>query len=127
MNRTLLLTGLALITLSIILGAFGAHGLKSIVSAERVQSFETGVRYQMYLGLAYVSLHSLAKVSLKWFFLLTLSGILLFSLSIYLLALQDVFGVSLRFLGPVTPLGGLLLIAGFFILLIQLLGVRKTN
>lgn len=122
------MTSIALIFLAIVLGAFGAHALKELVTLEKLNSFETGVRYQMFGGLALLILGLNAdrfSFSLRPFFRLNLIGILLFSLSIYLLALQEVIGVSLRFLGPVTPLGGLLLIVSWALLFFQLFRSRS--
>lgn len=128
MSRNIVLTSIALIFLAIVLGAFGAHALKELVTLEKLNSFETGVRYQMFGGLALLILGLNAdrfSFSLRPFFRLNLIGILLFSLSIYLLALQEVIGVSLRFLGPVTPLGGLLLIVSWALLFFQLFRSRS--
>jgi uncharacterized membrane protein YgdD (TMEM256/DUF423 family) len=124
MNKKMVFTAAILILLAIVLGAFGAHALKEIISAEKLISFETGVRYQMYTGIALLVIGLNAdKIggSIRVFFGLQLIGILLFSLSIYLLALQEVMGVSLRFLGPVTPIGGMLLISSWIVFIIQLM------
>ncbi|MEZ4874330.1 MAG: DUF423 domain-containing protein [Flavobacteriaceae bacterium] len=105
---------LAVITIAI--GAFGAHGLKNLVDAPAVASFETGVRYQMYhvFALFMVGLMpAISPQSRKWVTIFFLLGILFFSGSIYLLALQSQLPFSVRFLGPVTPLGGLLFIMGW--------------
>lgn len=128
MNKKMVLTAATLILLAIVLGAFGAHALKEIISAEKLISFETGVRYQMYTGITLLVIGlNAVKIggSIRVFFGLQLIGILLFSLSIYLLALQEVIGVSLRFLGPVTPLGGLLLIVSWALLFFQLFRSRS--
>lgn len=124
----MVLTAATLILLAIVLGAFGAHALKEIISAEKLISFETGVRYQMYTGIALLVIGLNADRiagSIRVFFGLQLIGILLFSLSIYLLALQEVIGVSLRFLGPVTPIGGMLLISSWIVIIMQL--VKSKN
>ena len=128
MNRTTLINAGILIFLSIILGAFGAHALKEVLSPERLTSFETGVRYQMYNGLALLILgfsSDRVKFSMKWMVNLILAGVILFSGSIYGLAMQEVLNVKLSFLGPITPFGGLLMIAGWFIFIIQL--IRTKN
>jgi uncharacterized membrane protein YgdD (TMEM256/DUF423 family) len=119
----MVITGVILITISILLGAFGAHGLKSLVSAEKIISFETGVRYQFYhgIGLLIIGLNAdKFRFDLKWVHLSILIGVLFFSVSIYFLAIQEVLGVSLKFLGPITPIGGLFMIVGWCILLIKL-------
>ena len=107
--------------LSIILGAFGAHALKKILSVERLESFETGVRYQMYAAFFLLIVGYILKFdtsSQKWISIFMIAGTILFSFSIYLLSLQDYWGVNLKFLGPITPLGGLLMILSWFLLII---------
>jgi uncharacterized membrane protein YgdD (TMEM256/DUF423 family) len=128
MNNKTVITGAILCVIGIVLGAFGAHALKSLISVERLQSFETGVRYQMYAGFAFLILGintDRFQFSLKWIVRLLLIGIILFSGSIYGLALQEVFSVSLKFLGPITPLGGLLQIIGWLLLLYKLVKYSK--
>jgi uncharacterized membrane protein YgdD (TMEM256/DUF423 family) len=128
MNNNTVITGAILCVIGIVLGAFGAHALKSLISVDRLQSFETGVRYQMYAGFALLILGintDRFQFSLKWIVRLLLIGIILFSGSIYGLALQEVFSVSLKFLGPITPLGGLLQIIGWFLLIYQLIKHSK--
>ena len=123
MNRNIVIIAVCMIGIAIILGAFGAHGLKELVTAEKLASFETGVKYQMYHGLALLVLGLNAdrvSFSLKTVSTLLLLGTLLFSVSIYFLTIQDLFDASLKFLGPVTPLGGSLLIAGWVIFLVKL-------
>ncbi len=126
MDRKFVITGIILLFTGIILGAFGAHGLKKVLIdfPEKIASFETGVRYQMYSGFTFlvIGLNSdKFTFSLKTPFLLWVIGTIFFSFSIYFLALQPVLGVSLKFLGPITPIGGLLLILGWVILLIKYL------
>lgn len=107
--------------LSVILGAFGAHALKKILSVERLESFETGVRYQMYAAFFLLIAGYILKFetsSEKWVSILMIAGTMLFSFSIYFLSLQDYLGVNLKFLGPVTPLGGLLMILSWAILIL---------
>lgn len=110
--------------LSVALGAFGAHGLESMVEAGKVapddlKTYETAVRYQFYhtfailaLGLGYNFLNAKqTKLALGLF----LTGIIIFSGSLYLLVFSEpLLGTRLSFLGAVTPLGGLSLIAGWF-------------
>ncbi len=124
MNKRIVLTAAILVMLAIILGAFGAHGLKDKVSPERIATFEVGVRYQFYIGLAMLILgfnEEKLGFSLKPTFLLLLIGVLFFSVSIYFLAIQEILGASLKFLGPITPVGGLLMIIGFLIFLVKLM------
>ena len=102
--------------IAVILGALGSHALKEVLSPEQLESFTIGVRYQMthVLLLMVVLLTSYFNQDVKQTsFWLTIIGILLFSGSIYLLNLQELLGVKLSFLGPVTPIGGLFLIANW--------------
>ena len=101
---------------AIILGAFGAHLLKDVLNEVQVTSFETGVRYQMFHGLA------ILMISLnKEYFTNKLSkvlqvmsiGVILFSVSIYLLNIQGLLGLKLSVLSPITPLGGMFLIVSW--------------
>ena len=106
--------------LSIVLGAFEAHALKKILSDERLISFETGVRYQMYAAFFLLIVGYILKFespSEKWISILMIGGTILFSFSIYLLSLQDVLGTNLKFLGPITPLGGLMMIISWVMLI----------
>lgn len=104
--------------LAVIFGAFGAHALKKKFTADQQQSFEVGVRYQMYhaIVLLIIGLQGGFSATTTWLFV---SGICLFSFSIYGLCLTSAFGRKWRFLGPVTPLGGLLLVAGWLMLLVE--------
>ena len=102
--------------ITVILGALESHALKEVLSPEQLESFTIGVRYQMthVLLLMIVLLTSYFDEDVKQTsFWLTIVGILLFSGSIYLLNLQQLLGVKLSFLGPVTPIGGLFLIANW--------------
>lgn len=123
MNKSIVVSGVIIIVLGIVLGAFGAHALKERLEAEQLASFETGVRYVMYHGLAFLILGLAADrlPKLTWTYRLLLIGVVLFSVSIFLLALQPIMGISLKFLGPVTPIGGTLMIVGWVLLLISLL------
>lgn len=116
MEKKLLITGSSLILVAVILGAMAAHALENYLSIEQMQSFETGVRYQMYHGLALLILSQVNRFSsksLNIIWVLFTIGTLLFSCSIYLLTTRSLTGMDLSFLGPVTPVGGLLLITGW--------------
>ncbi len=122
MNRTSVITGILLIVLAIILGAFGAHALKEKLEPAQLSSFEVGVRYQMYHGLALLSVGLAASkfsFSLKFFSGMIIAGVIAFSASIYLLAIQGILGTKLSFLGPITPIGGSILIIAWCILLVK--------
>lgn len=127
MNKKITGTAAFLVALTIAIGAFGAHGLKKLVDAAALTSFETGVRYQMYhaLALFVIGLTPFISEKLKGrVFWLFISGIVLFSGSIYLLSLQEVFPFSVEWIAFLTPLGGLLFIAGWVWLAI---GVLKNK
>ncbi len=114
----------------VILGAFGAHGLKNLLPAAQLASFETGVRYQMFHGLAILLIWILAKqlnapkiLRSGWLFLI---GTLLFSGSIYLLACRSIIGLTFyKWLGPITPIGGLIIITGWALLIFEILKTQK--
>lgn len=106
--------------LAVIFGAFGAHALKKKLTPELLQSFETGVKYQMYHAIVLLVLGfnlSFDQPLDSWIVNCFIFGTLLFSFSIYALCLGAAQGNKPKFLGPVTPLGGLLLTAGWALLL----------
>ena len=106
---------------SIILGAFGAHGLKDILSPVQLNSFLTGIRYQMYHALLLFYIASTNRLTNKQQSLLLkliLVGVLLFSGSIYLLATNDLTTFEFKVIGFLTPLGGLFLICAWTILFV---------
>lgn len=128
MSQKIVFTALILGALAIVLGAFGAHSLKKLLAVEQLNSFEIGVRYQMYhaLFLLFVAQTNFISEKQKMgVFLLTLFGILLFSGSIYLLATSTITNIKTKFLGPVTPIGGLLLISSW-IYMFYCIFVKKT-
>jgi uncharacterized membrane protein YgdD (TMEM256/DUF423 family) len=110
--------------LAVALGAMGAHALKPKITPEQLSSYETAIKYQFYHGLGLLLLVSLSeKLNLKFLgyaansFIL---GILLFSGSIYLLSTRSINGLgNISFLGPVTPLGGILFMLGWIFLLLS--------
>lgn len=119
MIQTTLLFGSAFAGLAVILGAFGAHALKKILSGEQLKSFETGVKYQIYHAIALLIIGfnlKLDSTSEKYMVYSFITGIILFSFSIYGLVISSAKNKKLRFLGPVTPLGGLFLIIGWCLL-----------
>ena len=106
---------------AILLGAFGAHGLKQVLTADQLVTFEVGVRYQMYHALFLLGVGALKGLSDKaqnTILGLTVVGVLLFSGSIYLLS-TGLAGDASKILGPITPIGGLSLTMAWLILLIQ--------
>jgi uncharacterized membrane protein YgdD (TMEM256/DUF423 family) len=115
--------------IAVILGALGAHALKTVLPDAQLASFETAVRYHVYHALA-ILLTAIIGLQLKaslqvtlWLFAI---GTLLFSGSIYLLATIPLHGLEeLRALGPVTPIGGVLLIAGWVSLAVTSMRSRE--
>lgn len=112
MDRTFLLLGSVAAFLAVTLGAFGAHGLRGRLSPEMLAVFETGVRYHMYHALALVLVALVMGRMTGWLLHAAgwcfVAGIVLFSGSLYALALT---GVTI--LGAITPLGGLAFLAGW--------------
>lgn len=113
--------------LSIILGAFGAHAFKNLLTPDKLDSFEVGVRYQMYHAIVLLIIGLLLNLETsieKWTVWNIIIGTFLFSVSIYLLAFAEYWKINLKFLGPVTPLGGLFMIAGWALLIISFVKTR---
>ena len=124
MNKTILVTGLLFGIVAIVLGAFGAHGLKKVLSPEEINTFETGVKYQIYHALFLMLLSTITIVSegtKNVVFYLIVLGVVLFSFSIYLLATNNLSTFDFRKIGIITPIGGTLLIAGWGYLLFGIL------
>ena len=120
MQKKIFIAATLLGLLGVVLGAFAAHGLRSVLTDSALESFQTGVRYQMYHAffLFFIGLNShLSALQKKYIFSLTLAGIFLFSVSIYLLATNALTSIDFTFLGPITPIGGLFLISAWGFLL----------
>ena len=106
--------------LAVIFGAFGAHILKKSFTPEQLTSFETGVKYQMYHALVLLMLSFNLNLDTdleKYIIYCFVIGTFLFSFSIYGLCISASKGRKWKFLGPITPLGGLFLVAGWGLLL----------
>lgn len=130
MDKKTISTAALLGMIAIILGAFGAHALKKVLSIEQLTTFETGVRYQMYHALFLLFIGLIPNLTVKaknTIYNLVLSGVILFSGSIYLLATNGLTSIDFKFIGPVTPIGGLLLISAWTVLLFQALRKSGTN
>jgi uncharacterized membrane protein YgdD (TMEM256/DUF423 family) len=128
MNKKITATAAFLGMVAIILGAFGAHALKKVLTPEQLISFETGVRYQMYQAFFLFFLGTqkdILEKTKKTIFTLILSGTLFFSGSIYLLSTTGITGVSFKSIGFITPIGGLLLILAWGMLGYSILKTRK--
>ena len=120
MDKKIISTGAILGMIAIILGAFGAHALKKVLSMEELSTFETGVRYQMYHALFLIligMINELSQKAKKIIYTLVVFGVLLFSGSIYVLATNSLTSFDFKTIGFITPIGGLLLILAWGVLL----------
>ncbi len=121
--KLFLLSGAIFGFLSVALGAFAAHGLKSRLPEHLIQVFKTGVEYQFYHALALLLTGLLMKVfqvqALQWTGWFFIAGIVMFSGSLYMLALTGI-----KWFGPITPLGGVCFLVGWSILFFSLLKVN---
>ncbi|WP_372936892.1 DUF423 domain-containing protein [Seonamhaeicola sp.] len=131
MKKTVLVTAAVLGFIAIVLGAFGAHGLKELITPEAQNTFETGVRYQMYhaILLLFVGSSSLfSEKTMKILYYLVVVGILFFSGSIYGLATNSLTSFNFKTIGFITPIGGLLFILAWGVLIIKFLKITiKTD
>lgn len=130
MNRTILITAAIFGIVAIALGAFAAHGLKEVLSTEALQTFETGVRYQMYHAIMLLFVGGTSFLNAKSkniMFYLVLIGVVFFSGSIYGLSTMDVTGINFKRVGFITPIGGLLLISAWVLMLLNFLKLKRDN
>lgn len=121
--KSFVITGSVLAAIAVILGAFGAHSLKEVLTEMQLNSYETGVKYQLVhsLGILLIGImYHQTKIKLfKTAAILMFIGVLLFSFSIYLLSCKDLLHIeSWTFLGPITPFGGLSLIVSWLFVII---------
>jgi len=126
-NKTILLTATILGVLAIILGAFGAHALKKVLTIEQLNSFETGVKYQMYHAFFLFFLGIINRITQKrkkTIYILTLVGIIFFSGSIYLLATKEITSIDISSIAFITPIGGLLLISAWLVMFLGIYDER---
>ena len=124
MDKKIVSTAAFLGMIAIILGAFGAHKLKEVLTLEQLNTFETGVKYQMYhaLFLLLVGMNTiLSAKTKKTIYYLTLFGVIFFSGSIYGLATNSLTTFDFKVIGFLTPIGGLLLIMAWSVLLVSYL------
>ncbi len=129
MDKSSLVKGAILGCIAVIFGALGAHALKEVLLPEQLHSFETGVRYQMYHALAILVLAVVVKNKSSKLLLTTVNlffwGVVLFSGSIYLLTLKNIIAADfLKFAGPITPIGGIILVLGWVLLIWE--GLKKN-
>lgn len=128
MNKTILVIASLFGLLSIAFGAFGAHSLKALISVESLQTFETGIRYQMYHALVLLFVGSTTLIQQKTkkiIFYLIVFGVVFFSGSIYGLTTNNLTSFDFKTLGFITPIGGLLLIASWILLLINFIKMKS--
>lgn len=127
MNKKLAIIGVIFGMLAVVLGAFAAHGLKPLISADAMATFQTGVRYQMYHGLLllFISITPMLDAKIKRSILfLVIIGLILFSGSIYGLATNNLTGFDFKAIGFITPIGGLLLMLAWLIMLIKFIKMK---
>ena len=128
MNKKITATAAFIGMVAIILGAFGAHALKKVLTPEQLISFETGVRYQMYQVFFLFFLatqNDILEKTKKTIFTLILSGTFFFSGSIYLLSTTGITGINFKPIGFITPIGGLFLIIAWGMLGYSIIQSRK--
>jgi uncharacterized membrane protein YgdD (TMEM256/DUF423 family) len=128
MDRKIILIGGVLGVTAIVLGAFGAHGLKELISPESKTIFEKGVEYQMYHALFLLFLGTTSLVSEKAknsILILVISGVVFFSGSLYFLACNSLFSFDFKKIGIITPIGGLLLISAWITLFLHLIKQKR--
>ncbi|HEX4876348.1 MAG TPA: DUF423 domain-containing protein [Chitinophagaceae bacterium] len=131
MHRNYFITAAVLGALGVALGAFGAHGLQQLTTDEKIlHSYQTGVQYQVYHSIALLIAAAVAEKLnekyFKWAALCFTVGVIFFSGSLYIITyLKIQESDAARYLGPVTPLGGLLFIAGWLLLAVSAL--KKQN
>jgi uncharacterized membrane protein YgdD (TMEM256/DUF423 family) len=129
-NKNWLITAFILCGLAVALGAFGAHGLKKLVSPLQIETFKTGVQYHFYhafaMALAVIVSQFTDDKRIKRVILLFLEGIILFSGSLYALTFAEVAGTeALRWVGLITPIGGILFIYGWLLLAYSVYKIEK--
>ena len=120
MNTIALISGATFGLTAVIFGAFGAHLLKKKLTKDQLQSFETGVKYQMYhaIILLLLGFQLNDKTTINNYIIYAfITGIILFSFSIYGLVISSASNKKIKILGPITPLGGLFLIIGWALLI----------
>jgi uncharacterized membrane protein YgdD (TMEM256/DUF423 family) len=121
MNKKLGIAGSFFGLTAVMIGAFGAHGLEGALDASSLATFETGVKYQMYHALLFLLLtvFRFSEQTKKVLLILFVCGVVLFSCSIYGLATNTLTAFDFKKIALLTPVGGLLLIVGWFVLLLQ--------
>lgn len=127
-DKNVAATASIILAITIGIGAFGAHGLKDLLNESSLATFEVGVRYQMYHGLAILILGLVPLIPQKlkrrifWLFII---GIIFFSGSIYLLSLNTLISFDTSVIGFITPIGGLLFMLGWVLLAFGIIKLKK--
>ena len=127
--KTFIVTGAFYGVIGVLLGAMASHALKSVLPENLLMSFNTGVRYQMYHAITLLAiapiLPYLKDKLVGWIYCLFTLGILFFSGSIYLLSVGPIFSLNMNWLGPITPIGGILLITAWFLIILAAILKKK--
>ena len=100
-------TGLWLLAMAVIFGAFGAHGLQALATPERLETWDTAVRYHAWMSLFLIAIAGTSFQISDWVYRFVVAGLVVFSGSLYLLVLFDI-----PLLGAITPIGGILMLTG---------------
>ena len=128
MDRKIFMTASLVGGIAVVLGAFAAHGFKPLLSDSAFDSFNTGIRYQMYHAFLFFFIGITTQITPKQkssLFKLILTGILLFSGSIYLLSTNQLTAFDFKIIGFITPIGGLFLIASWVLLFVYFFRIKK--
>ncbi len=120
-QKTFLILAFVLAALTVMLGAFGAHGLKAKITPEQLKTYETGISYQFYhtfaLIITAILMNKVESSMFTYAAFAFLFGIVCFSGSLYLLSTREVLGLTnWKWLGPITPIGGVAFIVGWILL-----------
>lgn len=128
-HQTVTIFGIICTLTAVLFGAFGAHSLQNVFPQEALNSIETGIRYQFYHGLALLILPTILqqyKIDKPWIARCWISGIAMFSGSIYLIHILKFFQLSPIFIVWMTPVGGSLLLIGWTLLLLKVVKLKST-
>lgn len=128
--KNLIVIGSILGATAVVFGAFGAHALKSYLTEAQLTSYQTGVQYQIIHAVVIIIIGIIYHLSKNKNFLnaayIMFAGVMMFSFSIYLLSLRDLLSMpQLTFLGPVTPIGGTLIIIAWILVLINAVKIKN--
>jgi uncharacterized membrane protein YgdD (TMEM256/DUF423 family) len=121
------------LALSIVLGSVGAHAMKPFLSAEAFNSWDTAVKYQVYQSLGLLALYIAGRSGFlksplhRWAMLSIALGMVCFSGSLYLRSSSPVTGIDFSWLGPVAPIGGILLILGWSLAALSFIKEKQTE